>query len=41
MPDPREKQPEPDDLTEEEKQVDPASNHDDQFVDDPERQSDG
>lgn len=40
MPEPREQQPTPDDLTEEEKQVDPASNHPDRSIDAPEKQSD-
>ena len=41
MPDPREKQPEPEDLTEKEKQADPSSNHADEFVDAPEDQTGG
>ena len=41
MPDPREKQPEPDDLSEKEKESDPASKHADEFVDAPEDQSGG
>lgn len=41
MADPREQQPKPDDLTEKEKQADPSAEHDDEFVDDPERQSGG
>jgi hypothetical protein len=40
MPDAREAQPGPDDLTEEEKQVDPASNHPDRSTEAPEKQSD-
>jgi hypothetical protein len=41
MPDPREQQPKPEDLTEKEKHADPSQNHEDEFVDDPERQSGG
>ena len=41
MPDPREKQPEPDDLTEEEKQSDPASEHPDGNLESPEEQTGG
>ena len=40
MPDPREQQPTPEDLTDEEKQVDPASNHPDRSAEAPEKQSD-
>ena len=40
MPDPREQQPTPDDLTEEEKEVDTASNHPDLPAEKPEKQSD-
>jgi hypothetical protein len=40
VPDPREQQPTPDDLTEEEKEVDPSSNHPDTSAAEPEKQSD-
>ena len=40
MPEPREQQPTPDDLTEEEKEVDPSSNHPDLSTEKPEKQSD-
>lgn len=40
MPEPREAQPDRDDLSEEEQQVDPSSNHPDRAADAPEKQSD-
>ena len=40
MPDPREQQPTPEDLTEEEKEVDTSSNHPDRSAEQPEKQSD-
>jgi len=40
MAEPREQQPTPEDLTEEEKQVDPSANHPDRSAEEPEKQSD-